>query len=452
MLVKPRSRLEDWVPRQSILGRILHPLVEERRTLAGRMSWIGFGILVAFLVVALGANVLAPFDPIAPLDEKNVPPWTEAIVPRNESFSGWSGNWSSMAAATAQNGVGATSDRSLQVETLSSFPLDVKRDALVSIGLEAFVLSAGTDPGHFLSVEVSADAGTTWLPPVEIRAVGYLARVDLSRLRTWHATELTRETLRVRITHLSDPNGPGNLTLDYIGLTAEWRTYWHLMGTDAIGRDVFSRVLFGTRTSLAIMVIAVTTAFVVGFPVGLYSGYRGGNRDRILVLIMDSLYSFPGLLFAGLIAIFLGKGVVNIGLAVTVIYVPLYYRVTRSQVLSAREELYVEAARALGATPRHIIFRYIAVNVIIAIPVIFSLSAADAILTAAGLSFIGLGLEGDVPDWGLDLSAGAGRIDNGIWWSSFFPGLAIVFLTVGLSFIGEGLNDIIHPLLKKERT
>jgi peptide/nickel transport system permease protein len=446
-----RNRLDEWVPKHSIVGRIVHPLFEERRTLAGRMSWIGLTILVGFLVVAIGANLFAPFDPLALADEKNLPPWTVVVVPRNESFTGWFGAWTSMPAATTVNGVGATSDVPDENETLLSFALDVKRDAVLEVGFEALLLENGTDPSHYLAVEVSRDAGVTWFPPFEIRAMGTFTRIDLTGLTQWRAADLTRDNLRVRIWHRSDA-GPGNLTVDYIGTTARWESYWHLMGTDAVGRDVFSRALFGTRTSLIIMLIAVTTAFVVGFPVGLYSGYRGGNFDKILVLVMDSLYSFPGLLFAGLIAVLLGKGVVNIGLAVTVIYIPLYFRVTRSQVLSVREELYVEAARALGARPRHIILRYIAVNVIIAIPVIFSLSAADAILTAAGLSFLGLGLEGDIPDWGLDLSAGSERIDNGIWWSSFFPGLAIVFLTIGLSFLGEGLNDIINPLFKKDRS
>lgn len=446
-----RSRLESWIPRHSIVGRIVHPLFEERRTLAGRMSWIGLGLLVAFLVVALGANVIAPFDPILPVDAINVPPWTEKIIPRNESFTGWLGNWTLMANGQRVDGIGARSTIPGQAEHLLSFGLDVRRDVVVSVGLQVVIIGGETDPDQYLAIEMTPDAGFTWLPPIIVRNVDVLERIDVTNRTTWHASDLTRDRLQLRITHGSDA-GAGTLTVDFIGVTVEWKSYWHLMGTDAIGRDVFTRVLYGTRTSLIIMLIAVTTAFAVGFPLGLYSGYRGGNFDKVLVLVMDSLYAFPGLLFAGLIAVLLGKGVLNIGLAITVIYIPLYFRVTRSQVLSVREELYVEAARALGAPRRHIVFRYIATNVIIAVPVIFSISAADAILTAAGLSYLGLGLSGDIPDWGLDLSAGAERIDNGIWWSSFFPGLAIVFLTIGLSFLGEGLNDIINPLLKKERS
>jgi peptide/nickel transport system permease protein len=415
------------------------------------MSWIGLALLVAFLIVALAANVLAPFDPILPVDEINVPPWTVLDVPRNESFTAWNGDWSSAGAARSIDGVGARSIQPGNRERLSSFALEVRRDAVVSVGVLVLILGRGTDPGHHLLLEASRDGGATWLPAHEVRGVDRLERIDLTNVAAWRAADLARQRFQLRITHASETVS-GNLTVDFVGATVVWQSHWHLMGTDAIGRDVFSRVLHGTRTSLVIMLIAVSTAFVVGFPLGLYSGYRGGRFDKVLVLIMDSLYAFPGLLFAGLIAVLLGKGVVNIGLAITVIYVPLYFRVTRSQVLSIREELYVEAARALGASRSHVILRYIATNVIIAVPVIFSISAADAILTAAGLSFLGLGLEGDIPDWGLDLSAGAERIDNGIWWSSFFPGLAIVFLTIGLSFLGEGLNDIVNPLLKKERS
>jgi len=175
--------------------------------------------------------------------------------------------------------------------------------------------------------------------------------------------------------------------------------------------------------------------------------------DRFILLVMDSIYAFPGLLLALLVAVMLGKGVFNIGIAITVIYIPLYYRVTRNQTLSIREETYVEAARGLGARPWTIMWSYIAYNVLVTIPVIFALSAADAILTAAGLSFLGLGIQWPTPDWGLDLSIANtfGDIGNGIWWTSFFPGLMIILLTVGLSFLGEGLNDIVNPLLKKER-
>ena len=239
--------------------------------------------------------------------------------------------------------------------------------------------------------------------------------------------------------------------LSFVGSPNQPPSPDHLMGTDFLGRDIFSRVLWGARSSLAIMAIGVVLALLIGFPVGLYSGYVGGPVDRVLVLIMDSVYAFPGLLLAALVALFLGKGVVNIGLAITVIYIPLYFRVTRNQTLSTREETYVEAAKALGARPGTIMFSYIAYNVLVSVPVIFSLSAADAILTAAGLSFLGFGLERPMPDWGLDLSDAQRFLDNGVWWASFFPGFMIILLTVGLSFLSEGFSDLVNPLLKKER-
>jgi peptide/nickel transport system permease protein len=228
-------------------------------------------------------------------------------------------------------------------------------------------------------------------------------------------------------------------------------SFSHWMGTDNLGQDVFTRVLWGAQTSLEVMAIGVILALAVGFPVGLYSGYVGGSIDKAILLVMDSVYAFPGLLLAALLAAMLGKGPFNIGIAITVIYIPLYYRVTRNQTLSVREETYVEAARSLGARPWTIMWLYIAYNVLITIPVIFALSAADAILTAAGLSYLGLGIQLPTPDWGLDLSVAQQYLTDGVWWTSFFPGLMIIILTVGLSFLGEGLNDLINPLLKKGR-
>jgi peptide/nickel transport system permease protein len=226
----------------------------------------------------------------------------------------------------------------------------------------------------------------------------------------------------------------------------------HLMGTDHLGRDVLSRVFWGARTSLMIMAIGVFVALLVGVPLGLTSGYVGGLVDRVLVLVMDSIYSFPGLLLAMALAAILGRGVVNIGIAITVIYVPLYFRVVRNHTVAVKQEVFVEAARALGARPASIISRYITFNVISSIPVIFSVSAADAILTAAGLSFIGLGVDPPTPDWGADLATAQQWLPNDIWWTSVFPGFMILLLTVGLSMLGEGVNDIVNPLLRRTKT
>lgn len=444
-----------WLPRHSILGRIWYPLLEERRTLAGAMSWIGIAILIGFLVIAAFADGIAPFDPIVIQDEKDVPPWTEKLVVTNATSINWregsTNRWRSVIEAQEVDGVGMTSGAAGDWVNFTSFFLPVYRDSIEALSFVVWFVPNATDVDHYVRVNVSVDTGRTWVA-YDVRPATQAVQVDLFPIRTWRPADLSRDVFRLNVTHLSDGAATGNVSVDYIGVEVAWRSHWHLMGTDTVGRDVFTRVLFGTRTSLIIMAIGVFVALAVGFPLGLYSGYVGGTVDKILVLVMDSLYSFPGLLFAGLIAVLLGKGVVNIGLAVTVIYIPLYFRVTRSQVLSAREELYVEAARAIGAPTRRVMFRYIAANVLVAIPVIFSISAADAILTAAGLSYLGLGVEAPTPDWGLDLSAAAGVIDNGLWWASFFPGLVIVILTVGLSFLGEGLNDIINPLLKKERS
>ena len=452
-LKRPLRRALNLLPRHSILGRVVHPLVEERRTLAGRMAWIGVFIVASFIFIALFASLIAPFDPLALADEKDVPPWTNAPVTRNETFAVWVGNWSAATIPWAQtvNGTGARSGVAGEIDSFWGFPLRILRDDVDRVGFSILLSPTGTDPGNYVIVRVSYDGGAIWSAAYEVRTVGSLLQVDLSTLTTWSASKLTENALWLSVEHVTDGSAAGRVELDYLGVSVVWRSSWHLLGTDPVGRDVFSRILYGSRTSLAIMAIGVTVALLLGFPLGLISGYRGGGIDKILVLIMDSLYSFPGLLFAGLIAVLLGKGVVNIGLAVTVIYIPLYFRVTRANVLSAREELYVEAARAAGASPWRIMFRYIALNVVVAIPVIFSLSAADAILTAAGLSYLGLGVEVPTPDWGLDLSGAAERIDNGIWWSSFFPGMVIVVLTIGLSFLGEGLNDIVNPLLKKDR-
>src|SRR3954470_14429553 len=182
----------------------------------------------------------------------------------------------------------------------------------------------------------------------------------------------------------------------------------HLLGTTVQSTDVLSRVIWGARTAIEVVVLAVFFSIVVGVPLGLISGYIGGWLDRILVLINDALFAFPYLLLA-IVAAFLLKdtidsGIVVTAIAITVVYVPQYFRVVRASTLSAREATYIEAARAMGARPSTIIRKYLFGNVVQSVPVIATLNAADAILTLAGLGFLGLGIQPtQAAEWGYDL-------------------------------------------------
>jgi peptide/nickel transport system permease protein len=228
----------------------------------------------------------------------------------------------------------------------------------------------------------------------------------------------------------------------------------HWFGTNVRSVDVLSVVIFGARTAIEVVILAVACSLLIGVPLGLLSGYYGGKLDRVLVLVMDALFAFPYLLLAIVIAFLLqnsvGSGVLTAAIAITVIYVPQYFRVVRSSVLSAREEPYVEAARALGARPRTIMGRYLFFNVIQSVPVIATLNAADAILTLAALGFLGFGIQPtQAAEWGYELQRGIADMGAGLWWTSVFPGLAIVLLVTGLTLVGEGLNDVLNPVLRK---
>ncbi len=221
----------------------------------------------------------------------------------------------------------------------------------------------------------------------------------------------------------------------------------HFFGTDNLQRDVWSRIVFGSQTILKISVLAAIVSFGIGVPVGLVSGFAGGIIDRIISLIMDSMYSFPGLILAIAFAAMLGPGVINITLAVAVVYIPTYFRLVRGQTLTIKEELYVEAAKALGAKNRTILFEYIFPNTIATIVVVFTLNVADAIMIEAALTYLGLGLPPSVIDWGMDLSMGKKFLPSGVWWLITFPGAMISILALGFTMLGEGLAEILNPRL-----
>ena len=223
-------------------------------------------------------------------------------------------------------------------------------------------------------------------------------------------------------------------------------------GTTSGRFDVFSRVVWGARVAFSIVVLSTVLAMGIGVPLGLISGYRGGKLDRVLVTFMDAIYVIPGLLLAIIIAFvlkaYLAPGLISAAAAVGVVYIPQYFRVIRNHTMSVKQEPFVEAARSLGAKPRTIITRYVLFNVIQSVPVIFTLNAADAVLTLAGLGFLGFGVPYPQAEWGLDVSRAISDVVSGYWWTAFWPGLAIMLLVTGLTLVGEGLNDIINPLLR----
>lgn len=221
----------------------------------------------------------------------------------------------------------------------------------------------------------------------------------------------------------------------------------HLMGTDNLQRDVWSRIVHGSRTILRVAVLAALISSVVGITLGLISGFSGGIFDRVLSLIMDSVYSFPGLILAIAFAAMLGPGVINITVSVSVIYIPTYFRLVRGQTLSIKEELYVEAAKAIGASGSTILWQYIFPNVIATTVVVFTLNVADAIMIEAALTYLGLGLPPSIVDWGMDLSMGKKFLPSGQWWLITFPGAMITLLALGFTMLGEGLAEILNPRL-----
>jgi peptide/nickel transport system permease protein len=219
--------------------------------------------------------------------------------------------------------------------------------------------------------------------------------------------------------------------------------YW--FGTSRQGYDVFSRTLFGTQAALKVVILATTMSLIVGVPLGLISGYLGGKIDKMLLFLMDTIYTLPGLLLSVTLAFVVGKGVINAAIALSIAYIPQYYRLVRNHTVSVKTELFIEAAIAMGASTSRILSRYLFFNVIQSVPVLFTLNAADAILILGGLGFLGLGLPPEVPEWGHDLRLALDALPTGIWWSATFPGLAMTIMVTGLSLVGEGLSDILNP-------
>ncbi|MFB7721234.1 ABC transporter permease [Nocardia sp. NPDC056100] len=245
--------------------------------------------------------------------------------------------------------------------------------------------------------------------------------------------------------------------VDFVRQQAPSADHW--LGTSIRGEDVFSRVLYGARTALYVIGVSLVLSLFVGVPLGLISGYIGRWVDRVLVLFMDAMYAFPTLLLAIVVSIMVAGGnssklggVLSAAIAITVIFVPQYFRVVRNATVAVKTEPYVDAARVSGASTGRILYRHIFANVTQSLPVIITLNGAEAILTLAGLGFLGFGIEPtQAAEWGFDLNKALQDVPNGIWWTGVFPGAAIVLVVLGMTLVGESLNEVLNPLLRTRR-
>ena len=218
----------------------------------------------------------------------------------------------------------------------------------------------------------------------------------------------------------------------------------HWFGTDHVGRDVFTRVVLGTRVTLKIAIIITGMATLIGVPLGIIAGYVGGAVQEVIMRITDIFLGVPGLILAIAIVGALGPGIVNAMLALSLVWWPGYVRLVQAKTLSLKNEVYVEAARSMGASPLRIVFIHILPNCTSPIIVKASMDMGMAILAAAGLGFLGLGAQPPLPEWGAMISVGRFYLPDW-WWFSTFPGIAIFIAVLGFNLLGDGLRDILDP-------
>lgn len=247
------------------------------------------------------------------------------------------------------------------------------------------------------------------------------------------------------------PHGPHEVNLAYglkPGFWSDKGIPGYYLGTDALGRDLFSRILYGGRVTLSVGFVALGLAVAMGIIMGTSAGYLGGMVDNIVMRIVDILFAYPALLLALVVAGTLGRGIDKAMLAIGIVYTPQMARVVRGAVLTVKETEYIEAEHAIGSSTWRIIFKHVLPNSLAPLIVYSTLMLATAILDAAALGFLGVGAQAPSPEWGLALSLSRKYLVTGAWWAATFPGLAILISVISLNLLGDGLRDALDPRLK----
>lgn len=289
--------------------------------------------------------------------------------------------------------------------------------------------------------DTASTAGSTNLSPLFRRFRTWFNRIRRSRLATVGLFVLGAFVFVAVFAPLIAPYEAGTMNVQD---RLQPPSMDYPFGTDHYGRDIFSRVVLGTRIAMQVAFAVPLVSMAIGVPIGLLSGYFGGRVDNVLMRLMDAIFAFPAVLLGLTIVAVFGAGLTNIIAALGVVFVPQFARVTRSSAISVVREDHVKAARSLGASNLRIIGLHVFPFCISAIMVQATITAALAIIVEASLSFLGVGVPPPRPSWGVMLRTGKGHLDSA-WWFSVFPGVAIILSVLGFNLLGDGLRDVLDP-------
>ncbi len=445
--------LDEVRPRLKEVRYSLHLL---RKSL---LAMIGLGIVLFFLFLAAFGPALAPMPFIYNDREKNSPPGGQPIVITNQSALDVQGTgWNHTEWVARDDELYARSDAIGNAVFLSRIPLGIDSEPIDSVGVNVQTNSTLGEPGSVLEVSVSWDGGTSWSDPqrtpLHFSDDDAWWFLDFTNATGWTRAKLNESNFVVRAVHVLDPafTTPGGVGIDILKVVVRFRGIYHHLGTTVDGEDVLTGIILGARISVRIGIIIVVIATLVGSLLGALSGYYGGAIDELIMRITDVFLSIPGLILAlAVAAAFRGRfddPLDAIVLALIVVYWPPYARLVRGQALSVRENLYIEAARASGASDFRVVVRHLLPNTLAPITVQASLDIGSVVLVAAGLGFLGLGAQAGTPEWGLMVSRGFAFFPAN-WWQVTFSGLMIFLFVLGFNLVGDGARDILDPRLRR---